>query len=1224
VIFTLEVSLAVQSSFSFCSSQARLHLPVCAFLLSAAAAPFLAQALASPPQPNGKIIARKFDLLNLRFEPNDGQSGSNAKFLGHGRGFSALFKQTEADFRFAGHSSAPGLLRVTLLGASKNTAIAGEKRLPGTVNYFVGSDPEKWHSGLPTYAQLRCSSVYPKTDLIYYGNDGNLEFDFRLSPGAAPKHIQMRFQGAQKLSIDAQGNLIVTASEGHLKFQRPVIYQPGAGGRRLPVKGSFRIGKSDTVGFVIGNYDHTRPLVIDPILNYSTYVGALASATAIAVDQNGEAYVTGIATPDFPTTPGSYQPVGVPYPGGNVWPADGKPFVAKLNSTGTALLYSTFLSGSGVDSANRIALDANGDAFVVGSTSSTDFPVTTGALQTKNKASQTTGYVAELNSTGSSLLYSTYLGGGTSTTVDGVAIDGSGNAYLTGSTDDIDFPTTTGAYRTTPLSKTVAGSNSAFVAKLNPAGTALLYATYLGGSQQDAASSIAIDSAGEAFVGGGTTSTDFPVTPGVVQGAREAKNNTAGFIAKFNASGSALVYSTFLSGNSSDYVSSIALDSNANVYATGSTTSPDFPVTSGAFQPNIGYTSFGYPQANAYVTELNNTGTSLIYSTFLGGGISLGPYADEGDQAAAIAVDPQGMVYLTGEACTGNFPVTLGAFEPQNLDGEINAECTGFLTKLNPVPDTPLVYSTFLGGTGNGDAIDYFVGEAAAGLAIDSSNNVYIAGFTLSVDFPITAGVFETPFTGPSEEAFVTEFNGSEMKFLPIPTVTLTSNTSSVLFGQPVTFTATVKPFSGNTTPTGYVGFNFFTQEASDNQGLGIGFGPWTTVPLNAAAAASFTTSSLVALQTYVNAFYLGDANNAPASGSMTQDVTDIATVTTVTANQNNVPYGTPVVFTATVLDSTGKPAKGFVFFLLGNLSYAETNLDASGRATWTNTTGGPPLPVGTDTVTVQFSPYTGYQQSSGTLGETFTPLGTTPDPTLTPPAGTYNSQQQVNLGDSNSFAVVYFTTDGSTPVPGVSLGFPAGTFTLAVNQSETVNAIAVAPGYSLSNMISAPYSIDLVPDFSLDIAFPQMAINAGGSGSSAVTVYEVNNFNGSVVFSCSGLPAGVTCTFAPASVTGYGNSTLTVAASASAAVRDRFPSSGPVSFALLAAALGLVRIGRRRIWSLALFAFCLALGAVNGCGGGGSTSTSTGPITTTYSVNVTGTSGSLTHSALLTLSVTK
>jgi len=510
-------------------------------------------------------------------------------------------------------------------------------------------------------------------------------------------------------------------------------------------------------------------------------------------------------------------------------------------------------------------------------------------------------------------------------------------------------------------------------------------------------------------------------------------------------------------------------------------------------------------------------------------------------------------------------------------------------------------------------------------LAVDPSGNVYVAGFTRSIDFPTTAGVVETAFDGQTEEAFVTEFNGSEMKSLPIPTVTLTSTTGSVLFGQPVTFTATVHPASGNNTPTGYVGFTFFQQEASDDEGLGVGFGPWTTVALNGSGVANFTTSSLQALQTPVNAFYLGDASNAPTTGTMTQTLTYIPTTTTVTSSANNVPYGTPVVFTATVLDNTGKPAKGFVFFLLGNSIYEEQGLDSAGQATWSNGTGGPPLPVGTDTVKVEFVPYNGYQQSTGTMAETFTPLGTTTDPTFAPPAGTFASAQQVTIGDSNFAAVIYYTTNGSTPVPGTSPQYPAG-ITIPVNASETIKALAVVPGYSPSNVVSAVYTINLIPDFTLTLTPQSMTVLAGGSGSASISINGLNAFNGAVSFSCSGLPTGATCTFAPASFTGSGSSTVTIAASATTAMNGSRPNFRCFPVAVLAATFGFIRIRRRGIWLLVCLAYALPLCVLNGCGGGGSgsgQSTTSGPTSSTYTVNITGTSGSLSHSAPLSLTLT-
>jgi len=1191
-------------------------------LASIVSAPLLSQSLTTPSEATRKRVERTFDLLPIAFEPNQGQSISDAKFLARGRGFSALFKQNEADFVIRSRSTTSGLLRVTLLNASKDAAVSGESRLPGTVNYFAGNESEKWHTGLPTFERVRYARVYPGTDLIYYGNSGKLEFDFELSRGANPEDIQMRFAGARHLRINLKGDLIVSANDGDLSFQKPLIYQPQKNGRRDLVEGTYLISNADTVRFAVGRYDHSRPLIIDPILNYSTYIGPVADASSIAVDQNGEAYITGVATLDFPTTSGSYQPVGVPSSTeSGLWPEGGKPFVAKFNGTGTALLYATFLSGSGLDAATGIALDASGDAYVVGTTSSTNFPTTLGVLQPTNSANGTTGFVAKLGSTGSSLLYSTYLGGSTSTRVNGVTVDGSGNAYVTGSTEDTNFPTTTGAYKSTAVTKVTVGASSAFVSKLNPNGTALIYSTYLGGNQGDSGSTVALDSTGEAYVGGNTSSNNFPLTQGAIQAAREASNQQSGFVAKFNASGSGLVYSTYLGGNQLDSVTSIALDSSGNAYATGSTNSSDFPITPGAFQSTIGISYFGYAETNAFVSELNGSGTSLLYSTFLGGGLTLGPNATEGDQATGIALDAQGMVYVTGMACTGDFPVTPGAFEPQNLDGEADAECTAFLTKLNPAPNTPLLYSTYLGGTGNGYALSVFWGEEANGIALDKFNNVYLAGFTNSVDFPVTSGVVETAFTGTATEAFVTEFNASEMKSQPIPTVTVTSNKSSVLFGQPVTFTATVTSSSGNT-PTGYVGFNFYQQESSDDLGSGLGFGPWTTVAMNGPGVATFTTSSIELDPTQVNAFYLGDANNAPATGTMMQTLADIQTTTTVTSNQNNVPYGTAVTFTATVLDSTGKPVLGDVSFQLSYLSYAQVNLNSAGQATWTNGTGGPLLPVGTDTVTVDSYPYSvGYAQSSGSVAVTFTSLGTTPVPTFTPPAGTYTVPQQVTINDSNSTANLYYTTDGSTPVAYTSVPFVSG-MTINVNSSETINAIAVIAGYSPSPVVSAPYIINIARDFSMSMAPASLYVSAGQTALTNVNISGINSFTGSVTLSCSGLPTGTTCGFAPASVTGTGTSALTVTSSATVARNVRPESNRFFPLIVCAVAIGCFGMRKRANWLLVVLVCALPLSVLGGCGGGGSTSTPT-PTTSTYTVNVTGTSGSLSHSIPLTLTVT-
>jgi hypothetical protein len=810
-------------------------------------------------------IAGNFNALPMSFEQNQGQVESQVRFLSKGAGLSAFFKQNEVDFLL--HKQSTGsdtthksmvqgktnpingvatvdLLRMQLLHSNGSAILSGTNRLPGTVNYFVGSDPAKWQSGVPTFAQLKYASVYPGVDLVYYGSRGRLEFDFELTPGADAKAIQFRFFGSKTLKLDKDGNLVITAANGDISFLKPLIYQPaGSGGRRF-VEGSFRISAGNTVHFAVGSYDRAKPLIIDPILNYST-TGLSSSAKAIAVDAAGEAYVAGGAEYGYYTTStASFQPNPLSKPIGN-WSI----CVTKLNSTGTALLFTTYILGSGNDVAQAVSLDSSGDAFVAGWTTSADFPTTPGVLQTVNNPTTGTGFVAALNSTGTALLYSTYFGG-ESTVIIGIAMDSSGNAYLTGNTSNTDFPVTNGAYQTVYPTKTQTGANSAFVSKLNSNGTSLLYSTYLGGSKMDTAEGIAVDSLGDAYVVGNTTSLDFPTSSGAFQLTNKAIVGWGtGFVSEMNPSGSGLVYSTYLGGSKTDYVYAVAVDASGNAYVTGSTISADFPVTPGVFQPSLGYVQFPSgtvsPATNSFVTKLNPSGTGLVYSSFLGGNYN-GTGGVSEDTGIGIAVDSQGNAFVAGNTSGLDFPTTVGAFETDNLDELYSDDSASFLTKVNPTA-TSILYSTLLSGTGNqsGEACD-----CVGGLALDPLGNAYLAGVTQSVDFPTTPGVVQTTFTFGA--SFVTEFNADEMKMLPTTTVVLASTPSPVEFGQPVTFTATVTPTSG-VTPTGTVGFSFEGIEISD--ATDIGMGPWTTVNLSGAGVGTFTTSSFFSTSVGVSAY---------------------------------------------------------------------------------------------------------------------------------------------------------------------------------------------------------------------------------------------------------------------------------------------------------------------------------------------------------------------------------
>jgi hypothetical protein len=620
------------------------------------------------------------------------------------------------------------LLRMKLVGANSNPKIVGMDQLPGKSNYFIGNDPQKWRTNVPNYAKVKYTNVYPGVDLVYYGNQGRLEYDFVVAPGADPRAITLELETGQskiknqKSKIDKDGDLVVGTDGGEVTFHKPVVYQPATyneprttnGGGRDLVEGQYVLRGDDRIGFQLADYDRRRPVVIDPVLAYSTYLGGSDGdyGNAIAVDASGNAYVTGwTRSTDFPTTPGAFQITCRSCP----FPTDA--FVSKLNAAGSALVYSTYLGGSSSDQSNGIAVDVSGNAYVTGYTESSDFPTTPGAFQTTYGGGGD-AFVTKLNAAGSALVYSTYLGGRYYDQGPGIALDAAGNAYVTGNAGD-GFPTTAGAFQTTYGE----GSDDAFVSMLNASGSALAYSTYLGGSNIDSASAIAVDASGNVYVGGTTYSTDFPTTPGAFQttsgGAYDA------FISKLNATGSALLYSTYLGGSVDDFGSGIAIDASGNAHVTGSTLSSDFPTTPGAFQTSPG---------GAFVTELNASGSALVYSTYLGGNGS----------GQAIAIDASGNAYVTGYS--PSLPITPGALQ---TSGPI------FICKPNAA-GSALLYSTHLGGSGT---------DSGTGIAVDASGNVYVTGYTAfnesSDDFPTTPGTFQTTFGG-NGDAFVTKISPAD------------------------------------------------------------------------------------------------------------------------------------------------------------------------------------------------------------------------------------------------------------------------------------------------------------------------------------------------------------------------------------------------------------------------------------------------------------------------------
>ncbi len=758
-------------------------------------------------RPPGSLRAvRSYGKLPLSFEPNHGEAAKDVRFVSRGRGYSLAMSASEAVLMLRGASQKARVedrqssvvrsplpntteqgqrnakngprttdvqLRMQLVGASANATITGADELPGKSNYFIGNDPTKWLTNVPNYARVRYHDVYPGVDLVYYGNEGQLEYDFVVAPGGDPGAIRLNLvreeeggrqkaEGSNWLRIDRHGDLVVSLGSGEIHFRKPAVYQEQSTVEGLRSKvgnpdrfserrttgnaqqttvsrqsstvnrqylpGHFVIDRDHAVAFQVAAYDHTRPLVIDPTLTYSTYLGGSQADVgyAIAVDGSAAAYIAGqTCSPNFPTmSPEQPSLVG-----------QCDAFVTKLNATGTALVYSTYLGGSqgevgsaAGNSAAGIAVDSNGDAYVTGITNATDFPTTAGSFETNYQGGDSDAFITKLNASGSALVYSTYLGGGDADSGNAIAIDSSGDAFVTGETYSNPFPTTPGAFQTV-----YGGRGDAFVTELNPHGTALVYSTYLGAELQDAGNGIAVDDVGSAFVTGSTYSLDFPVVHAIQEhcgGYQPGPPPTCplardAFVTKLSANGSSLVYSTYLGGSEDDVGTGIALDSLGAAYIAGFTTSVDFPVRPDALQTALAGTQ------NAFVTKVDPLGGApFAYSTYLGG--------SRVDAATAIAVDSNEVAYVTGGTASPNFP-TVSALQP-NLAGPLVFPGDAFVSKMNAF-GSGLIYSSYLGG-GNLDE--------GNGIAVDSSLGVYVTGSTLSSDFPTAPNSTSTPACPPT------------------------------------------------------------------------------------------------------------------------------------------------------------------------------------------------------------------------------------------------------------------------------------------------------------------------------------------------------------------------------------------------------------------------------------------------------------------------------------------
>ena len=720
--------------------------------------------------------------LPISFEANRGQTDAEVRYLSRSAGFSLFLTPTEAVLSLkasAEENSDTAVVRLSLEGGNRNPAMQAIDQQASKTNYFVGNDSAKWQRDLANFARVKYTGVYPGVDLVYYGNQLQLEYDFLVAPGADPSQIALNIDGAKSLKLDAQGNLVLGTNQGDIVQHAPIAYQQVNGARRH-VDASYAMLANGRVGFNLGAYDKTAQLVIDPILVYSTYIGGNLGDRAldIKVDAAQNAYITGFAnsTTNFPTK-NAYQASSA---------GAGEVFVTKLSSAG-ALVYSTYIGGQGTDEAAGIAIDSAGNAYVTGRTTSLNYPVVS-AYQTALGGTQD-AFLTKLNASGNALVYSTFLGGNANTTYVGatgeygygVAVDSSGSAYVAGWTASTNFPTVNafqanrsaapaGCDATVDVNK--CARSEAFVSKFSASGTSLIYSTYLGGTEYDEAYAIAIDGSGSAYVTGTSTSANFPT-----KSPKQVNNSGNGdaFIAKLSAAGNSLVYSTFLGGVGQDLGYSLVVDGAGNAYVAGVTASANFPVVTPAQSFNAG---LGGSNTDGFVTKVSPTGNAWVYSTFIGG--------SGGEAANGIAVDSAGNAYIAGQSnSTTGFPIS------NSIQASNAGLYDGFLVKL-AASGSAFVYGTFLGGSGD----DY-----GTEVDVDAAGDAYIVGYSASANFPVLAAAQGT--NKGSQDAFISRVSSASEATLSINNVAIAEGNSGT---SVATFTVSLSKVLTNA-----VGFNIAT-----------------------------------------------------------------------------------------------------------------------------------------------------------------------------------------------------------------------------------------------------------------------------------------------------------------------------------------------------------------------------------------------------------------------------
>jgi hypothetical protein len=1106
---------------------------------------------------------KAYGSLALSFIENQGQTAQEVRYVSHGSRYDLFLTPQEAVVTLrqtkhydmsprhraqtlkqmrADRRAAPGTttaLRMQFEGANSAPQVAGAEKLPGIVNYYIGNDPKKWHRNVPTFAEVKYAQVYPGVDLVFYGNQGKLEYDFVVAPGADPNAIRLHLVGARSLRRDAQGNVVVSLKGGEVQLQKPVIYQQVAG-RRQEVAGHYTVA-GDRVSFALANYDRSAPLIIDPVLNYSTYLGGTADdgGNAIVIDASGDAYVGGFtSSTDFPVA-------GVGASTTNTSPGM-TGFISELNPTGTALVQSAYLGGSsGVDEITALAIDSSDNVYATGFTGSTDFPTMTATALKPTLSSNANGtsFIVESNSSGS-LFYSSYLGGTNGDFGQGIAADANGNAYVTGvtystpGTADVDFPIMN-AIQTTLTDS----AGSAFLTKINTKSSgidSLLYSTYLGGDGAnnvtadlgfgDEGYDVAADSTGKAYISGTTTSSNFPVSTVTYQAAPKGTNPSSVFLSEIDTTittgAASLVYSTYIGGSGDsplgDFGTGIALKSGTTVaYITGTTDSADFPTTTGAYQ-----TTCDAANGSAFVTLLDTSvGTSLKYSTCLGGGSSTG-YSVQADSTTGDAV-------VGGSTISPSFPVTSGAFQTALPIG--NTQGNGFISQISPAGNgsADLIYSTYFGGVATNTNADQIFG-----LALSTLPTVYATGqtFSSSATFPVTSGAFQTSLSGPSD-AFVSELTLEPTLVVSPTSLTFTATAiGTITAGQSVTLT--------NNTAAAII----FTSATITN-------------PSPAAAATDFAISADTC------------GASIAAGGSCTVTVTFDPTTTTESA-------------TLTLTDGD---------------SSSPQSVALSGTA--------PPLFVVSPTTLTFSSPAVGTATAAQTV--TLTNNGTSAVAFTSATVALTSA-----AGATADFALLPATTCGASIAAGGGTCTVSVTYTPSVATAETATLTLVDGAPSSPQVIMLTGNVTAASGFTLTAQNTMLMVTQGQSASETITVTSVGTFAGTVDLACTGQPKNSKCMLSSKSVTLTAGSSVPITLDFEAQSRLAPPPASPrvpqgpfrivAPVALVLMVLLLFASQQRLRTRFALAGALLVFVALAGCS---RTSTTVG----SYPVTITGTSSGAT-----------